>query len=204
MPQILDLAFDSGTLRALRAAVQERAGQAGMPEDRVVEVVLAVHELAANAVRHGAGAGRLRIWNLSGALHCQVEDGGAAACDGRKVRAGPWPYVDGHGLWVVRQVADDMEVLSDAKGTRATVTFALPAGPLSASTKAGRLALIVRRREPALSGRRAHTGKDGTCPRRAPALPAHQSLQRPACAAGRAVRRGRPGNSRQVWPRPGC
>ena len=53
MSQILDLAFDSGTLHALRAAVQEHAGHAGMPEDRVVEVVLAVHELAANAVRHG-------------------------------------------------------------------------------------------------------------------------------------------------------
>jgi anti-sigma regulatory factor (Ser/Thr protein kinase) len=196
MSQILDLAFDSSTLRVLRAVVQEHAGQAGMPEDRVVEVVLAVHELAANAVRHGAGAGRLRIWNLAGALRCQVEDGGAATCDGHRIRTDPWPYVDGHGLWVVRQVADDMEVLSDAGGTRATITFALPAGSLSGSTKAGKLALIVRPGEPALSGRRAHTEKDGTCPRRAPALPAHQSLQRPACAAGRAVRRGRPGDSR--------
>jgi anti-sigma regulatory factor (Ser/Thr protein kinase) len=135
MSQILDLGFDSSTLRVLRAVVQEHAGQAGMPEDRVVEVVLAVHELAANAVRHGAGAGRLRIWNLAGTLRCQVEDGGSATCDGQRDRTDPWPYVDGHGLWVVRQVADDMEVLSDAGGTRATITFALPAGSLSASTR---------------------------------------------------------------------
>jgi anti-sigma regulatory factor (Ser/Thr protein kinase) len=130
MSQILDLAFDSGTLHALRAAVQEHAGHAGMPEDRVVEVVLAVHELAANAVRHGAGAGRLQIWNLAGSLRCQVEDGGFAACEGVsgiRVQADPWPYLDGHGLWVARKVADHMEVLADSGGTRATVTFALPA-----------------------------------------------------------------------------
>jgi anti-sigma regulatory factor (Ser/Thr protein kinase) len=127
MSQILDLAFDSSSLHALRAAVQERAGYAGMPEDRVVEVVLAVHELAANAVRHGAGAGRLRIWNLAGTLRCQVEDGGWTTREGVWARADPWPYLDGHGLWVVRQVADQMEVLADSGGTRATITFALPA-----------------------------------------------------------------------------
>src|SRR5579872_2790496 len=72
---IMDLAFDSGTLNALRAGVKVHACQAGLPEERAEDVVLAVHELAANAVSHGAGAGRLRIWKLAGALHCEVEDG---------------------------------------------------------------------------------------------------------------------------------
>ena len=31
-----------------------------MPEARAAEVMITVHELAANAVRHGAGAGRAR------------------------------------------------------------------------------------------------------------------------------------------------
>jgi hypothetical protein len=59
---ILDLAFDSGTLHALRAGVKAHACEAGLPEARAEDVVLVVHELAANAVSHGAGAGRLRIW----------------------------------------------------------------------------------------------------------------------------------------------
>jgi MFS family permease len=37
----------------------------------------------------------------------------------------PLPSRLGHGLWVVRQVADRMRVLSGARGTRATVTFNL-------------------------------------------------------------------------------
>ena len=32
------------------------------------DVVLAVHELAANVVCHGGGKGRLRVWHLAG--HC--------------------------------------------------------------------------------------------------------------------------------------
>jgi two-component sensor histidine kinase len=118
---VLDLAFDSGTLHALRAGVKARACEAGLPEARAEDVVLVVHELAANAVSHGAGAGRLRIWKLAGSLHCQVDDGEPLG-SGR-----PLPTRPGHGLWLVRQVADRMRILSGARGTRATVAFDLPA-----------------------------------------------------------------------------
>jgi anti-sigma regulatory factor (Ser/Thr protein kinase) len=145
---VLDLAFDSGTLHTLRAGVRSHACQAGLPEDRVEDVVLAVHELAANAVRHGTGTGRLRLWKRAGALYCQIEDGDPPAADdpaeqradhgedqvasAAESSAHPLPSGPGHGLWVVRQVADRMRVLSGARGTRATVTFNLsgPAGAL--------------------------------------------------------------------------
>ena len=126
---VLDQAFDSGTLYALRAAVQAHAIQAGLPESRTDDLVIAVHELAANAVRHGAGAGRLRMWERDGALHCQVDDSGSPA-SGRD--AGPggnvadrWPFLQGHGLWLVRLVADQISVFSGPGDTRATVVFFL-------------------------------------------------------------------------------
>jgi len=125
-PPLLDQEFDSGTLYHLRAAVHAHVGQAGLSEDRVGEVVLAVHELAANAVAHGAGHGRLRIWNLDGALGCEVVDGGAAGTTDAPETADPWPTTDGHGLWLVRQVADYLDLRSGPYGTRALVTFALP------------------------------------------------------------------------------
>ena len=126
---ILDQEFDSGTLYALRAAVQAHANQAGLSEDRIGEVVLAVHELAANAIAHGAGHGRLRMWDLADAMSCEVVDSGPAADP--RVAAGPWPVTDpwpvedGHGLWLVRQVADHLDLRSGPRGTRAVVTFAL-------------------------------------------------------------------------------
>jgi Histidine kinase-like ATPase domain len=143
---VLDLAFDSGTLAALRAGVKAHACEAGLPDARAEDVVLAVHELAANAVSHGAGAGRLRIWKLAGSLHCQVDDGeplasghpdeppdhaggeaADAADDSGPASGHPLPSGPGHGLWLVRRVADRMRILSGPRGTRVTVAFDLPA-----------------------------------------------------------------------------
>jgi len=123
---VLDQEFDSGNLYALRAAVQAHVCQAGLTEDRVSEVVLAVHELAANAIAHGAGHGRLRLWDLGGALSCEIADEGNPGTTDSSETADPWPAADGHGLWLVQQVADHMDLRSGPRGTRAVVTFALP------------------------------------------------------------------------------
>jgi anti-sigma regulatory factor (Ser/Thr protein kinase) len=140
---LLDQEFDSATLYALRAAVQAHASRVGLSEDRAGEVVLAVHELAANAIAHGAGRGRLQMWDLVGALSCEIVDGGPASSGGpasahRSAGAhgpagahgsppvsDPWPAAHGHGLWLVRQVADELDLRSGPRGTRAVVTFAL-------------------------------------------------------------------------------
>ena len=121
-PPALDLAFDSGMLSVLRARVHVHACRAGMPGDQAADVVLAVHELAANAISHGGGSGRLRIWGLAGVLHCQVDDGDPPA-PGDPVLLSWLPEVTGHGLWVARRVADQMQIASGPRGTRVTVTF---------------------------------------------------------------------------------
>ena len=126
LPPVLDLAFDSGTLHVLRAEVRARARQAGLSEDRAADVVVAVHELAANAISHGGGKGRLRVWDLAGALHCQVDDGDPDASGDAAAALNSLPDLPGHGLWVARQVADQMRTLSGPRGTRATLTFGLP------------------------------------------------------------------------------
>lgn len=131
-PPVLDQAFDADSLYALRAAVAAHASQAGMPEGRAGDMVLTVHELAANAVWHGAGHGRLRIWKTADALQCEVSDGGAAGRDAvGPSDAASWRTDFGHGLWLVRQIADQASIQTGPSGTVATVTFALgPAGPL--------------------------------------------------------------------------
>jgi anti-sigma regulatory factor (Ser/Thr protein kinase) len=134
---VLDQAFDAGSLHSLRAAVLDQAAAAGMGEPRASDVMLAIHELAANAVRHGAGAGTLRIWATPGGLCCQVRDEGPARA-GRRARAGwrrmtatlsgtgGWPCQPGHGLWLVRTVADQMSAVTGPDGSRVMAVFALP------------------------------------------------------------------------------
>jgi anti-sigma regulatory factor (Ser/Thr protein kinase) len=133
---ILSMNFDAGSLYALRSAVAAHATQAGMPEVRADDVVLAVHEFAVNAVRHGAGHGRLVIRKHDGALLCQVADDGAPQAATGVTRSGtqtaasyddPWPSRYGRGLWMVRQVADHLSVRTGPQGTTAAVSFAFPA-----------------------------------------------------------------------------
>jgi anti-sigma regulatory factor (Ser/Thr protein kinase) len=122
----LDQAFGPRTLPALRAKVLLQACRAGLSESRAADVVLAVHELAANAIRHGAGVGRLRIWNRTRELCCQVDDGEPPA-SGLAASPAPssLPSRPGHGLWVVRQVADRVHVTSSPAGTRVKAVFSL-------------------------------------------------------------------------------
>jgi anti-anti-sigma factor len=132
-PPVIDQAFDSGSLYALREAVAAHATQAGLSEGRVTDAVLAVHELAANAIRHGAGHGRLRVWETGSALRCEVTDGGGAdGADPRPRAPAVWPVEHGHGLWLIRQVADQASLDSGPLGTVAVVSFTLgPPGPLA-------------------------------------------------------------------------
>ena len=136
-PPALDQAFDGDSLYALRSAVAAHGSQAGLPEGRTRDLVLAVHELAANAVRHGAGQGRLRLWATPEGVRCEVTDGGTAdgpGADGpgtdgpgtgsaEAADAALWHVEAGHGLWLVRRIADSASVRSGASGTVAAVTF---------------------------------------------------------------------------------
>jgi anti-anti-sigma factor len=132
-PPVLDQVFDGDSLYTLRAAVAAHGSQAGLAEGRVGDLVLAVHELASNAAVHGAGRGRVQIWNAGGALHCEVTDDGPQPADGktRPRESGVWRIHPGHGLWLIRQIADQTSVQPSPAGTVATVTFALgPPGKL--------------------------------------------------------------------------
>jgi anti-sigma regulatory factor (Ser/Thr protein kinase) len=105
---MLDQEFTTATLHILREAVLAHANAGGMPEARATDVMLAVHELAANAVSHGGGTGRVRLRIAAGKLDCQVTDPGNAhasthlpatpACQGHGCAAGPLPVFPFAGL----------------------------------------------------------------------------------------------------------
>jgi anti-sigma regulatory factor (Ser/Thr protein kinase) len=118
----LEQRFDGDSLYALRAAVAAHGSQAGLSEGRTRDLVLVVHELAANAVRHGAGHGRLRLWTTRDEVYCEVTDGAAGS---PADAAAPWRVEPGHGLWLVHQVADEASVRSGPSGTVAAVSFRL-------------------------------------------------------------------------------
>jgi anti-sigma regulatory factor (Ser/Thr protein kinase) len=137
-PALLEQAFNSDSLYALRAAVAAHAAAAGLSRSRVYNVVAAAHEPAANAVRHGAGRGRLRLWADGAFLYCQVsDDGPARSADQQPTGAAAWRREHGHGLWMVGEVADQLSIDHSPAGSTATAAFALgsPPGPAQPGTE---------------------------------------------------------------------
>jgi anti-sigma regulatory factor (Ser/Thr protein kinase) len=124
----LNQAFNADTLSHLRKAVLRAAAEVGMTATRAADVVLTVHELAANAVRYGGGAGVVQLSTGTGELHCEVTDGGTADFDGQGSRGDdePWPLTPGHGLWLVNKIADQVSVIRSRGRSRVTAIFVLP------------------------------------------------------------------------------
>ncbi len=114
-------AFTIGGLHDARSLVYEVASAAGLGRVRVENLMLAVSELATNAIRHGRGHGVLRIWRRPDRVICQVDDGGHIE-DPLAGRRLPAPDVAGGiGLWAVNQLCDLVEVRSSEAGTTARV-----------------------------------------------------------------------------------
>ncbi len=111
------LAVERRTLREARALVARRATEAGLSGWRVQDAGRAVHELAANSVRHGGGEGVLRIWRSEAGLVCEVRDRGHIT-DPLAGRRRPAPdATSGRGLWVATQVADLLQIRTSPSGS---------------------------------------------------------------------------------------
>jgi anti-sigma regulatory factor (Ser/Thr protein kinase) len=125
--ELLDQPFERDSLVALRNAVAAHASRLGVGDDLVEHVVLVAYELASNAVRHGEGHGRLRLHASEGVIGCTVTDEGGGFPDAE--HAGltrPEPTASGgRGLWLVRCLADTVEIRSDGKGTTVDARFAI-------------------------------------------------------------------------------
>lgn len=113
-------------LSAVRAVVERCALEAGLAETRAIDLVLAVSEVAANTVRHARSPGKLDIWHDANEIVCQIQDKGTIT-DPLAGRRTPAPdALGGHGLWLVHQVCDRVELRSDESGTTIRLHMALP------------------------------------------------------------------------------
>ena len=122
----MDLPFESDGLYSLRSSVAAHAGHLGASTQVVQRVLIVASELATNAVRHGGGRGRLRLWAARGRLQCEVSDSGGGLVDILAGTERPAPTAPGgRGLWISRQLTDEFAIESGPHGTTARFAIGL-------------------------------------------------------------------------------
>ncbi len=113
-------------LAAIRAIVHKYAVEAGLTEARAIDFTLAASEVAANTVKHAKSPGSLKIWYDAREIVCQIHDEGIITDPLAGRRQPSLDAVGGHGLWIVNQVCDQVEMQSDETGTTIRLHMILP------------------------------------------------------------------------------
>jgi len=105
------------SLRQVRDLVASYGAALGMADDRITNLVIAAGEITANTLRHTSAGGTFWVWHTGQEIICQVQDQGWIT-DPLAGRQRHSPEDSGHGLWVVNQVCDLVEIrTSQAAGT---------------------------------------------------------------------------------------
>ncbi|MEW9548465.1 ATP-binding protein [Nonomuraea sp. NPDC050783] len=111
------LRFGLGDLPRVRQFAEDGARDAGMPEEAIGDFVIAVNEVATNAVTHGADRAVMRTWTVGGDLIVEVHDEGTW-------KPGPMPgAVGGMGLWVARLLSSDLTLRVGSGGSTVIMRF---------------------------------------------------------------------------------
>ncbi|MCS0634831.1 sensor histidine kinase [Streptomyces sp. LP05-1] len=124
------LPYTSGDLSAVRARADRWAEESGLGPRRRTDFVLAVCEATTNSVRHGGGAGTLRLWAGDGAVRAEVRDGGLLGdpLAGRK-RPDPLSPSGGRGLWMIHELCDFVELRNTPDGLQLRMAMSLDGPP---------------------------------------------------------------------------
>ncbi|MFF4772489.1 ATP-binding protein [Microtetraspora fusca] len=122
-----ELTFSLDDLPEVREFAAVQARSQGMREDAVGDFVVALNEVATNAVTHGAPEARLRLWDDRDGLVVDVHDEGKdwhpEGPPGRV--APPENAISGMGLWVARKLSTDIYVETGSNGTTVTMRFSV-------------------------------------------------------------------------------
>jgi len=136
--ELLDVVFGWADFARLRRQVAAQCAAAGLTGTRLDDFVLAVHEIAANAIVHAGAGGRLILRRAASGLRCLVADTipkGTVGCPAPRsadmretaavvsavaAEAEPGEPIGadcGRGLWLAATLADELSITSGPDST---------------------------------------------------------------------------------------
>ncbi|MGH3721648.1 MAG: ATP-binding protein [Pseudonocardiaceae bacterium] len=105
-PEITDTTEHPAQLSGLRRIVSGHADRAGLPPARCDDFVLAVSEIASNALEHGAPPAAVCLWTTATSVICQITDTGEYTQPLAGLLHPPPTQRRGRGLWLAHQLCD--------------------------------------------------------------------------------------------------
>lgn len=126
---LLDVVFGFADFARLRRLVAAQCAAAGLTGTRLDDFVLAVHEIAANAIVHAGAGGRLILRRAANGIRCLVADAapkGQVSCPPPRradplempgERGEPIGADSGRGLWLAATLADELSIASGPDNT---------------------------------------------------------------------------------------
>lgn len=119
LPGLRSLPFGH-TAEQLRERLASELVASGLSETKTLETLLAVTELADNAIAHGHGIEALRFGQVNGRFVCEIVDRGRGFDDPLAGYLAPRAGI-GSGLWVARQLTWRLEFLQTPRGFTARI-----------------------------------------------------------------------------------
>jgi anti-sigma regulatory factor (Ser/Thr protein kinase) len=105
-PDLTHIIDHPSQLTRLRQVIASHVARAGLPATRCEDFVLAVTEVATNALEHGAPPAAVCLWTTSASVICQITDNGRFT----QPLAGLLPpranQYRARGLWIAHQLCD--------------------------------------------------------------------------------------------------
>jgi anti-sigma regulatory factor (Ser/Thr protein kinase) len=116
-PPDVRMPFSAWQLHEVRSVVEQALLESGCGRERAEDVVLAVNEVATNAVEHGTPEAQLSLWTGGHGLLCEIDDGGTLHDPLPGLQAPHPAEPRGRGVWIARQLCDSLHVWADGRGT---------------------------------------------------------------------------------------
>jgi anti-sigma regulatory factor (Ser/Thr protein kinase) len=118
------LVFGQPDLDSVRAFVNAAGVNAEVETDDLAGLVLAVSEIATNAVRHGGGVGSIAVEQIPAGLRVDIRDKGPGLPDGLVIRRPSPDALGGRGLWLAHLFCTGITMASSASGVTVTMVTA--------------------------------------------------------------------------------
>jgi anti-sigma regulatory factor (Ser/Thr protein kinase) len=112
-------------LARVRARLADAAAGLGLSGTRIDEFSVALSEIATNALRHGSGAATITVTSGDTSLIAEVRDQGTGLTGTPPSALPQHSQTSGRGLWLARQLCDDLDIASSPSGTTVRITMRL-------------------------------------------------------------------------------